>query len=91
MLHGLLGSLAPSLIEAFPQYTSPRIGSHYRKLQEFAPDVGVEMAVAQASKTADMAWEKAEVAEEDARLLESDVWEGETRAACPNCHTVVPP
>lgn len=59
--------------------------------KECAPKVGVEMAAAQAQKTADMAWEQAEVPEEDRALLESDVWEGQLQAACPKCHAPLPP
>ncbi len=59
--------------------------------KECAPELAVEMAAAQANKTADMAWERAQVAQSDRALLQSDVWEEEVRASCPQCRAALPP
>jgi DNA-directed RNA polymerase subunit M/transcription elongation factor TFIIS len=53
--------------------------------KECAPDVGVEMAAAQAEKTKQQVWEKAEVAEEDAKRLGKKEWKETHRATCPEC------
>ncbi len=58
--------------------------------KECAPDLGVEMAAAQASVTADMAWEKAQAAQAEKAVLESEIWKRELRAACPQCHAALP-
>jgi membrane protease subunit (stomatin/prohibitin family) len=51
--------------------------------KECAPDVGVEMAAAQASRTVEEVWAHAQVAEED---LPSKVdWREGVRATCPKC------
>jgi DNA-directed RNA polymerase subunit M/transcription elongation factor TFIIS len=55
--------------------------------KECAPDIGVEMAAAQASKTRDKVWESAEVAEEDEQQIgDKKTWKAGVRAACPQCN-----
>ena len=49
-----------------------------------APDLGVEMAAAQASKSVEEVWAHAEMAEEDKHLTEKD-WREGVRASCPQC------
>jgi DNA-directed RNA polymerase subunit M/transcription elongation factor TFIIS len=50
-----------------------------------APDVGVEMAAAQAEKTRQEIWEKAESSAEDAGRLGKKEWQETRRATCPQC------
>jgi hypothetical protein len=52
--------------------------------KECAPDLGVEMAAAQASKSVEEVWAHAKMSEEDKKLSESD-WREGIRASCPNC------
>jgi len=49
-----------------------------------APDLGVEMAAAQASKSVEEVWANAVMAEEDKKLGEEN-WRGGVRATCPEC------
>ena len=49
-----------------------------------APDLGVEMAAAQASKSVEEVWAHAKMAEEDKHLTEAD-WREGIRATCPEC------
>ncbi len=49
-----------------------------------APDLGVEMAAAQASKSVEEVWAHAAMAEEDKHLDEAN-WRQGKRADCPNC------
>lgn len=49
-----------------------------------APDLGVEMAAAQASKSVEEVWAHAAMAEEDKHLTEQD-WREGVRASCPQC------
>jgi len=49
-----------------------------------APDLGVEMAAAQASKSVEEVWAHAKMSEEDKRLTEKD-WREGIRATCPKC------
>jgi membrane protease subunit (stomatin/prohibitin family) len=49
-----------------------------------APDLGVEMAAAQASKSVEEVWAHAAMAEEDKHLTEAD-WREGIRATCPKC------
>ena len=52
--------------------------------KECAPDLGVEMAAAQASKSVEEIWAHAAMAEEDKKLgLEN--WRENVRASCPEC------
>jgi len=52
--------------------------------KECAPDLGVEMAAAQASKSVEEVWAHAKMAEEDKHLSEAD-WRKGIRATCPKC------
>jgi len=52
--------------------------------KECAPDVGVEMAAAQASRTTEEIWAHAAMAEED-KKLGKEHWREGIRATCPNC------
>ena len=52
--------------------------------KECAPDLGVEMAAAQASRSVEEVWAHAAMAEEDNNLTTEDWREGIT-ATCPNC------
>jgi len=55
--------------------------------KECAPDVGVEMAAAQASKTREKIWENAQASDEDARTAgDQKTWQAGVRASCPKCH-----
>ena len=49
-----------------------------------APDLGVEMAAAQASKSVQEVWAHAAMAEED-KKLGTEYWRAGIRASCPNC------
>lgn len=50
-----------------------------------APDLGVEMAAAQASRTVEEIWAHSRVAEEDREMLKEESWRAGVRATCPNC------
>jgi uncharacterized OB-fold protein len=50
-----------------------------------APDLGVEMAAAQASRTVEEVWAHSQVAEEDREMLQEKTWREGVRATCPNC------
>jgi predicted amidophosphoribosyltransferase len=52
--------------------------------KECAPDLGVEMAAAQASKSVEEVWAHAAMAEED-KKLGTEVWREGIQASCPNC------
>lgn len=49
-----------------------------------APDLGVEMSAAQASRSVEEVWAHAAMAEEDKKLGERE-WRQTIRASCPNC------
>lgn len=49
-----------------------------------APDLGVEMAAAQSSRSVEEVWAHAKMAEEDKKLTEKD-WREGIRASCPKC------
>lgn len=49
-----------------------------------APDLGVEMSAAQASRSVEEVWAHAKMAEEDKKLAEGN-WRETIRATCPNC------
>ena len=49
-----------------------------------APDLGVEMSAAQASRSVEEVWSHAAMASEDKKLSE-DNWRETIRASCPNC------
>lgn len=52
--------------------------------KECAPDLGVEMAAAQAEKAAEAVRENARISEEDRQQVEGD-WNETIRASCPQC------
>ena len=51
-----------------------------------APDLGVEMAAAQSSRTVEEIWAHSQVAEEDRGMLKEKSWRAGVRATCPNCN-----
>ena len=50
-----------------------------------APDLGVEMAAAQASRTTEEIWAHSQMAEEDRAMLKEESWREGVRANCPSC------
>lgn len=50
-----------------------------------APDLGVEMAAAQSSRTVEEIWAHSKVAEEDRSMLKDESWREGARATCPKC------
>ena len=52
--------------------------------KQCAPDLGVEMAAAQASRSVEEVWAKAAMAEED-KHLDEQTWRKTIRATCPEC------
>jgi hypothetical protein len=52
--------------------------------KECAPDLGVEMSAAQASRSVEEVWAHAAMAEEDKKLGKEN-WRETIRATCPNC------
>lgn len=52
--------------------------------KECAPDLGVEMSAAQASRSVEEVWAHAAMAEEDKKLGEEN-WRETIRATCPKC------
>lgn len=51
-----------------------------------APDVGVEMAAAQASKASEKIWENAQASDEEVKVIgNQNAWKAGVRAACPHC------
>lgn len=54
--------------------------------KECAPDLGVEMAAAQASRTVEEIWAHSKMAEEDREMLQEKSWREGARATCPNCN-----
>lgn len=55
--------------------------------KECAPDLGVEMAAAQASQTVEEIRTHSQVAEKDQAMLAEENWEEGIRATCPECNT----
>jgi len=55
-----------------------------------APDLGVEMAAAQASRTVEEIWAHSKMAEEDRKMLKTESWREGVRATCPNCKKPLP-
>lgn len=51
-----------------------------------APDLAVEMAAAQASRTSEEIWAHSRVAEEDRAALQEKSWREGVRATCPQCN-----
>ncbi len=54
--------------------------------KECAPDAGVEMAAAQASRTTEEIWAHSKMAEEDREMLKEESWRKGVRATCPECN-----
>jgi hypothetical protein len=54
--------------------------------KQCAPDMGVEMAAAQASRTVEEVWAHSQMAEEDREMLQEKSWRKGVRATCPNCN-----
>lgn len=54
--------------------------------KECAPDLGVEMAAAQSSRTVEEIWAHSKMAEEDREMLKTKSWREGVRATCPQCH-----
>ncbi|KZL92376.1 zinc ribbon domain-containing protein [Clostridium magnum] len=52
--------------------------------KDCAPDLGVEMSAAQASRSVEEVWAHAEIAEED-KKLDKENWKDVIRASCPKC------
>jgi len=50
-----------------------------------APDIAVEMAAAQASRTTEEIWAHSRVAEDDRAALKEESWREGVRATCPEC------
>lgn len=53
--------------------------------KECAPDLGVEMSAAQASRTVEEIWAHSKMAEEDREMLQEKSWRAGVKASCPNC------
>jgi len=53
--------------------------------KECAPDLGVEMAAAQSSRTVEEIWAHSKVAEEYREMLQEKSWREGVHATCPNC------
>lgn len=54
--------------------------------KECAPDLGVEMSAAQASRSVEEVWAHAAMAEED-KKLGKEYWRKNIKASCPKCET----
>ena len=56
-----------------------------------APDLAVEMAAAQASKTREKIWESAQVSEAEGKEVSNEnTWKGGVKAGCPSCGAALP-
>ena len=53
--------------------------------KECSPDMGVEMAAAQSSRTVEEIWAHSKMAEEDREMLQEKSWREGVRATCPSC------
>lgn len=53
--------------------------------KECAPDLSVEMAAAQSSRTVEEIWAHSQMAEEDRQMLQEKSWREGARATCPQC------
>jgi len=53
--------------------------------KQCAPDLGVEMAAAQSSRTVEEIWAHSKMAEEDREMLKEESWREGARATCPGC------
>ena len=54
--------------------------------KECSPDLGVEMAAAQSSRTVEEIWAHSKVAEADMDMLKEKSWREGVRATCPKCN-----
>lgn len=54
--------------------------------KECSPDLGVEMAAAQSSRTVEEIWAHSQMAEEDREMLKEKSWREGVRATCPECN-----
>jgi membrane protease subunit (stomatin/prohibitin family) len=54
--------------------------------KECSPDLGVEMAAAQSSRTVEEIWAHSKMAEEDRQMLTEKSWREGVRATCPSCN-----
>jgi membrane protease subunit (stomatin/prohibitin family) len=54
--------------------------------KQCAPDLGVEMAAAQSSRTVEEIWAHSQMAEEDRGMLKEESWRAGVSASCPACH-----
>jgi membrane protease subunit (stomatin/prohibitin family) len=54
--------------------------------KQCAPDMGVEMAAAQASRTVEEIWAHSKMAESDREMLKDESWRAGVRATCPQCN-----
>lgn len=54
--------------------------------KECSPDLGVEMAAAQSSRTVEEIWAHSQMAEEDREMLKEKSWREGIRATCPSCN-----
>lgn len=55
-----------------------------------APDLGVEMAAAQSSRTVEEIWAHSKMAEEDREMLKEESWREGATASCPGCEAPLP-
>lgn len=53
--------------------------------KECAPDLGVEMAAAQSSRTVEEIWAHSKMAESDSEMLQEKSWREGVVASCPSC------
>jgi hypothetical protein len=57
--------------------------------KQCSPDLGVEMAAAQSSRTVEEVWAHSKMAEEDRDMLKEKSWREGVRATCPNCNAAL--
>lgn len=55
--------------------------------KECAPDMGVEMAAAQASRTVEEIWAHSKMSNDDREMLKEESWRAGVRATCPKCNS----
>jgi len=55
-----------------------------------APDLGVEMAAAQSSRTVEEIWAHSKMAEDDRAMLKEESWREGATASCPKCEAPLP-
>ncbi len=53
--------------------------------KDCSPDLGVEMAAAQSSRTVEEIWAHSKMAEADREMLKEESWREGARATCPDC------